>query len=60
MYLKKAPTSLAVFAQSNSDVTLDLGGINKSHDGVKVKKGEIGVGSNKVSLFSEDGSIKVR
>ncbi|WP_326351240.1 DUF4097 family beta strand repeat-containing protein [Bacillus siamensis] len=42
---KKAPTSLAVFAQSNSDVTLDL------DDGVKLKKGEIGAGSNKVSLF---------
>ncbi len=61
MYLiKKAPTSLAVFAQSNSDVTFDLDGLNKSHDGVKLKKGEIGAGSNKVSLSSEDGSIKVR
>ncbi len=57
---KKAPTSLAVFAQSNSDVTFDLDGLNKSHDGVKLKKGEIGAGSNKVSLSSEDGSIKVR
>ncbi|KUP40683.1 protein liaG [Bacillus velezensis] len=57
---KKAPTSLAVSAQSNSDVTFDLDGLNKSHDGVKLKKGEIGAGSNKVSLSSEDGSIKVR
>ncbi|MCM3105337.1 DUF4097 family beta strand repeat-containing protein [Bacillus velezensis] len=57
---KKVPTSLAVFAQSNSDVTFDLDGLNKSHDGVKLKKGEIGAGSNKVSLSSEDGSIKVR
>ena len=45
---------------SNSDVTFDLDGLNKSHDGVKLKKGEIGAGSNKVSLSSEDGSIKVR
>ncbi|MGD2435841.1 DUF4097 family beta strand repeat-containing protein [Bacillus velezensis] len=57
---KKAPTSLEVFAQSNSDVTFDLDGLNKSHDGVKLKKGEIGTGDNKVSLSSEDGSIKVR
>ncbi|MGX4293192.1 DUF4097 family beta strand repeat-containing protein [Bacillus sp. JK62] len=56
---KKAPTSLEVLAESNSDITLDLDGLNKSHDGVKVKKGEIGAGSNKVSVSSEDGSIKV-
>ncbi|MCC9022776.1 DUF4097 family beta strand repeat-containing protein [Bacillus nakamurai] len=56
---KKAPTSLTVFAKSNSDVTLDLDGLKKSNDGVKLKKGEIGEGANKLSLSSVDGAINV-
>ncbi|MCZ4247583.1 DUF4097 family beta strand repeat-containing protein [Bacillus amyloliquefaciens] len=56
---KKAPSALEIAAKSNSDITFDLDGLKKSNDGEKLKKGKIGEGSNKVSLSSVDGSIKV-
>ncbi|MDO3662774.1 DUF4097 family beta strand repeat-containing protein [Bacillus sp. C28GYM-DRY-1] len=56
---KKAPTSLTVFAKSNSDIKLTLDELRKSNSGVKSIKGEIGRGANKLNLTSEDGAINV-
>lgn len=57
---KKAPTSLAVSAESkSSDVKLNLDGLKKSKNTEKLKKGKIGQGVNKLSLSSGDGAINV-
>jgi DUF4097 and DUF4098 domain-containing protein YvlB len=57
---KKAPTSLSVTAESaSSDIDLDIKGLEESEDTENIKKGKVGQGTNKLSLTSDDGLIRV-
>ncbi|MFD3448999.1 DUF4097 domain-containing protein [Microbacteriaceae bacterium 4G12] len=57
---KEAPTSLMLTANSHSsDITVNLNHFKKKTNTEKSKEGTIGDASNKVEVFSKDGTIHI-